>query len=48
MQNVDSTLTILQDIRDIGVSVSIDDFGIGYSSLTHLKRLPVDTLKIDK
>src|SRR3546814_6027497 len=48
MQNVDSTLTILQEIRDIGVSVSIDDFGIGYSSLTHLKRLPVDTLKIDK
>jgi EAL domain-containing protein (putative c-di-GMP-specific phosphodiesterase class I) len=48
MQNMESTLEILRDIHDTGVSISIDDFGIGYSSLTHLKRLPVDTLKIDK
>lgn len=48
MQNLDSTLSILQEIRHTGVSISIDDFGIGYSSLTHLKQLPVDTLKIDK
>src|SRR3712207_2722430 len=32
----------------MGVRVSIDDFGMGYSSLSYLKRLPADTLKIDK
>jgi len=48
MQNMEATLDTLHAIRGIGVSISIDDFGIGYSSLTHLKRLPVDTLKIDK
>lgn len=48
VQNMETTLDTLHDIRAIGVSISIDDFGIGYSSLTHLKRLPVDTLKIDK
>jgi|GEM_PF-5960182 len=48
VQNMEATLDTLHAIRAIGVSISIDDFGIGYSSLTHLKRLPVDTLKIDK
>ena len=48
VQNMDATLETLHALRAIGVSISIDDFGIGYSSLTHLKRLPVDTLKIDK
>ncbi|HEU4709057.1 MAG TPA: EAL domain-containing protein, partial [Methylophilaceae bacterium] len=48
VQNMETTLETLHEIRDIGVSISIDDFGIGYSSLTHLKRLPVNTLKIDK
>jgi EAL domain-containing protein (putative c-di-GMP-specific phosphodiesterase class I) len=48
VQNMDTTLETLQEIRATGVAISIDDFGIGYSSLTHLKRLPVDTLKIDK
>lgn len=48
VQNMEATLGTLHAIRALGVSISIDDFGIGYSSLTHLKRLPVDTLKIDK
>ena len=41
-------LAVLQHLRGMGVKVSIDDFGAGYSSLSHLKRLPVDILKIDR
>jgi diguanylate cyclase (GGDEF)-like protein len=39
---------ILRDLKDRGVALAIDDYGTGYSSLAHLKRLPVDELKIDK
>lgn len=38
----------LEEIKRLGVSVSIDDFGAGYSSLSHLKHLPIDTLKVDR
>ncbi len=41
-------LGALQHLRRVGVKVSIDDFGAGYSSLSHLKKLPVDILKIDR
>jgi diguanylate cyclase (GGDEF)-like protein/PAS domain S-box-containing protein len=48
MHDVDACTRALHDIRQLGVTLSIDDFGTGYSSLGYLKRLPIDTLKIDK
>lgn len=40
--------TVLGELRDLGVSIYLDDFGTGFSSLSHLHRLPVDALKIDQ
>ncbi len=48
IKNPDKIIKILMDARDLGISISIDDFGTGYSSLRYLKKLPIDTLKIDK
>jgi diguanylate cyclase (GGDEF)-like protein/PAS domain S-box-containing protein len=39
---------ILHSLKDLGVKLAIDDFGVGYSSLSYLKRFPVDFLKIDR
>ena len=48
MENLDYSISILQKLSDIGVSLALDNFGTGYSSLSCLKRVPIDTLKIDQ
>jgi EAL domain-containing protein (putative c-di-GMP-specific phosphodiesterase class I) len=44
----DSVLPVLRRLHALGVSVAMDDFGIGYSSLSYLKRLPISVLKVDR
>ncbi len=48
MTDAARTLELLSRLSGMGLKIAIDDFGTGYSSLTYLKRLPVNTLKIDK
>jgi diguanylate cyclase (GGDEF)-like protein/PAS domain S-box-containing protein len=48
MENVDLTMSTLEHFRRAGVTIAIDDFGTGHSSLSYLKRFPLDALKIDR
>jgi len=48
IEDLSSTIEILNRLRDLGFKISIDDFGTGYSSLAYLNQLPVNEIKIDK
>jgi diguanylate cyclase (GGDEF)-like protein/PAS domain S-box-containing protein len=48
LKNVDKAIQTMKALKEIGAGFSIDDFGVGYSSLFYLKRLPLDQIKIDR
>ena len=48
MSDTQVTLDVLKSLKAMNVTISVDDFGTGFSSLSYLKRLPIDALKIDK
>lgn len=48
MENTEASIGLLERLKGTGVRVSLDDFGIGYSSLAQLKKLPIDHVKIDR
>jgi diguanylate cyclase (GGDEF)-like protein len=48
MRDVDKTVRILVGLKDMGVRIAVDDFGIGYFSVATVKRFPLDTIKIDR
>ncbi|OMH38040.1 EAL domain-containing protein [Motiliproteus sp. MSK22-1] len=48
IRNINDSITIVNQLRDLGIKIAMDDFGTGYSSLSYLRQLPIDTLKIDR
>jgi EAL domain-containing protein (putative c-di-GMP-specific phosphodiesterase class I) len=48
MQDIDYAIRVLSLLRARGYGLSLDDFGTGFSSLSHMRKLPVDTIKIDQ
>ncbi|HEV8601380.1 MAG TPA: EAL domain-containing protein [Patescibacteria group bacterium] len=48
LENSESVVKTLNDLKDLGMQISIDDFNTGYSSLNYIKQFPIDTLKIDR
>ncbi|MDC4241409.1 EAL domain-containing protein [Clostridium tertium] len=48
IDNIESTVKILNKLRKLGFNIALDDFGVGYSFFNYIKTLPLDTLKIDR
>lgn len=48
LNNLKNSIEIIKEYKNLGVKIAIDDFGVGYSSLSHVKDLPIDKIKIDK
>jgi diguanylate cyclase (GGDEF)-like protein/PAS domain S-box-containing protein len=48
MEDAESTGSVLQELKVMGVQLAVDDFGTGYSSLSYLRQFPIDVLKIDQ
>jgi diguanylate cyclase (GGDEF)-like protein/PAS domain S-box-containing protein len=48
VKDIDTAISRMKKLRELGVRLAMDDFGTGYSSLSHLRRLPIDVLKIDR
>jgi len=48
MQDAESTTSVLQALKAMGVQLAVDDFGTGYSSLSYLRQFPIDALKVDQ
>lgn len=48
VENADSAIATLNELKRLGIRIAIDDFGTGYASLSYLKQFPFDTLKIDR
>ena len=48
MEETSSPTAVLQDLKDLGVRLMLDDFGTGYSSLNHVKRFPIEAIKVDR
>jgi len=48
MKNIEHSMKVLNECKEVGFNISIDDFGTGHSSLSYLKKFPINELKIDK